>query len=97
MTDLIDRLKAASEGSAELDVAIAWLLRTPGDNVITHLDNYTQSIDAAVTLVPEGVDHCLMRLRNKSVAWVGTGETQRAATPALALCIAALLAREAVT
>jgi len=51
---------------------------------------YTESIDAAVTLVPEGCGWMVM----KNVAKVGRGP-KRGATPALALCAAALRARAA--
>jgi hypothetical protein len=51
---------------------------------------YTESIDAAVTLVPEGCGWMVM----KNVAKVGRWP-KRGATPALALCAAALRARAA--
>lgn len=68
---------------------------------------YTSSIDAAVTLVPEGEEWAVICSRHKvgregfltNVAWVGLEQIDTAepqgATPALALCIAALKAREA--
>ncbi|HAW61423.1 MAG TPA: hypothetical protein DCX26_03715 [Pseudomonas sp.] len=56
---------------------------------------YTASIDAAMTLVPEGhwfqlegPDHCAADVGNDEQWWKG-----RAATPALALCAAAIRAQ----
>jgi hypothetical protein len=51
---------------------------------------YTASLDAAVTLVPDGCGWMVM----KNVAKVGRWP-KRGATPALALCAAALRARAA--
>jgi hypothetical protein len=50
---------------------------------------YTASIDAALTLVPEGAGFALMGRAAK----VGR-ETSKGATTAIALCIAALKARK---
>jgi hypothetical protein len=55
------------------------------------LPAFTASLDAAVTLVPEGYGWMVM----KNVAKVGRWP-KRAATPALALCAAALRARAAM-
>lgn len=99
LDDLIARLEAATEGSLELNYAIYreineharnWLPEyPPGD-----LPGYTESVDAAMTLVPE-------------FAFVRTGPAgatagcngyrcpttaAEAKTPALALCIACLRA-----
>ena len=58
MTDLIERLEAATEGSRELDAEIderiwraKWGRGKPKDISVLY---YTTSIDAALTLVPEG-------------------------------------------
>ncbi len=64
----------------------------------------TTSLDAALTLVPEGAQYCLGCLSDTRVsvrgvsryhAWVMEQETVYAPTPALTLCIAALKARSA--
>jgi hypothetical protein len=52
--------------------------------------NYTASLDAAVTLVPEGCGWMVMGNAAKVGRWPSRG-----ATPALALCAAALRARAA--
>lgn len=60
--------------------------------------NYTASLDAALTLVPEGQSAQTTRYANhEGGAWVGDEDFVRAATPAIALCIAALKARQALT
>lgn len=108
LSDLIARLEAAKEGSRELDVAIiragygipivqdSWSDQDllAGDIV----PMYTRSLDAALTLVPDGWQ-CDVRICDGACrATVGGtkkfGEA-RAPTAALALCIAALKAREA--
>jgi hypothetical protein len=98
-TDLIARLEKAAEGSRELDAAVAeevhagWILEKP--------DRYTQSLDAALTLVPEG---CYLTLctRHDSppeafVWWADDKESAHSygSTLAVALVIAALKARQA--
>lgn len=66
--------------------------------------HYTASLDAAVSLLPEGTQYCLGCLSDTRVpvrgvsryhAWVGSQDTVYAPTPALAFCIAALRARQA--
>ena len=62
---------------------------------------YTASLDAAMTLVPEGEGFELLTMHGKPTAFVSAGaaidwcdgNTVEAATPALALCAAALKAR----
>ena len=60
---------------------------------------YTSSLDAALTLVPEGWDYCISRGHGEPAAaslspTMTVGEVLATApTPALALCIAALKAR----
>lgn len=119
MTDLLTRLEQAEEGSRELDVAV-WV-ETGGQvanqdrltaemlriSRFSHAPHYTTSLDAALTLVPEG-----WRTRD-ATNWGGgwdwilwkhpdgkrwTGRVMGAAPiPALALCLAALKARGAET
>jgi hypothetical protein len=61
--------------------------------------NFTASIDAAVTLVPEGHRWCCDTMNgNRVSAFVENGANGKwhdAATPALAICAAALRARAA--
>ena len=56
--DLIARLEAASEGSRKLDIALWEELKLIAPGAISggtyELPHYTTSIDAALTLVPEG-------------------------------------------
>lgn len=121
MSDLIRKLESAAEGSRELDIAahkaIGWELAPPeadcawwndnGDTFYGVCPHYTTSIDAALTLVPEGWDWQLewedgaesVFFESKGIARVEMGNPDlricpEAATPALALCAAALRARE---
>lgn len=127
MDALIERLKAATQGCAELDMAIAVAVgRERETHVIRYQDGvsqrvpwradraggtiptpcYSRSLDAAVTLIPNA------HLAAWEVSWadgysVNSCESRVslnggdklyiaiAPTPALALCIAALMAREA--
>jgi hypothetical protein len=104
--DLITRLEAASEGSQELDEAIArylsqveysWWRERPGPS------NFTRSVDAALTLLPVP-KQWTWQVSNrapaphKGRAFLHNLELRKviedtAATPELALCIAALKAR----
>lgn len=63
---------------------------------ITELPRYTASIDAALTLVPEGKGFRVQRNGPYSTATIWRRGTVKAgaATPAIALCIAALSAKE---
>ena len=101
-TNLIARLEAAEGPSRELDYQIQRLVFSPmtGGNPVRE---FTRSLDAAVSLVPEGMQYCMGCLSDTRVpvrgvsryhAWVGSMETIFAPTLALALCIAALKARE---
>ena len=107
MKELIERIEAASEGSRELDEAISAKvagvrfqsvstagggLRQFGYGLST--PDYTTSIDAALTLVPES---CGWAVYEHGSAQVGRNTKQYfgdANTPALAICAAALKARE---
>jgi hypothetical protein len=71
LAELIARLEAATEGSRELDAEIEWIAHPfpevpdqpgwrqlphgPQQHVLTVADRYTTSLDAALTLVPEGI------------------------------------------
>lgn len=121
MNDLIERIEAASGGSAELDAAIFWrdADKDVGLAMISGIPPYSTSIDAAMTLVPEGWMFGIERAGSydgspKDEAWCWPYESNFdpdwqngqqgyrdapdgargfAATPALALCAAALKAR----
>ena len=118
MKELIKRLEEAEEGSRELDREVANLVGTYRPRVMVMnawfneveqspetFPHYTTSLDASLTLVPEG---CALDIRTypgcpvevfwetdvkaNPYFWDG-GWAQEAATPALALCIASLKAR----
>lgn len=112
LRDLIERVEAASEGSRELDDEIAFAVSAMGQKVpCGHTFNritghksgiaarhYTTSIDAAMTLLPEGWwhgymtseggfdAHCFEQVVDSAIF------RATAATPALALCCASLRA-----
>jgi len=105
MADLIERLEKATEGAEVLDVAVCRAICNYGpDDPLWHVMPYTRSLDAAMTLVPEGhaVDlaDCpemgsVARVYFGPIRENSAGEpTGRGNTPALALTIAALKARE---
>jgi len=105
-TDLIARLEKATEGNRELDADILAALpapfSAPGHCQMRIAAHWTTSLDAAMKLVPEGanchgydaspagVEAYVSRNNVASGHWLCLGQ---AATPALALCIAALKAR----
>ena len=72
--------------------------KTPGSFGVLPLDlpKFTASIDAAVSLVPNGWEWCVYGAGGSDV-WLPEGlraqQMTYAATPAIALCIAALKAR----
>lgn len=90
MTDLIKRLEEATEGSRELDVEVAKSIKffdgtrasyTLNVNLIPH---YTTSIDAALTLVPEGWGGLSMMEGTPSATRIGlaiSSNVTRLATP----------------
>lgn len=89
-TDLIRRLEEATEGSYELSLAV-------GD-FVGSFQHYTTSIDAALTLVPEGWEWVLEWETNPDIARCKMGNPDiglifEAPTLALAFCAAALRAR----
>jgi len=119
---LIQRLQEAMEGSRELDCAIArafdwtynrdveYCWRPPSESALKvsfqSIPAFSTSIDAAMTLVPEGFWLHLSSFTSDipergSVhlygnRGLGDDYPADAATPALALCIAALSAKEDV-
>lgn len=102
MDDLIARLEAAPEGSRELDQDIFFAVHDQDREAYRAVGPpgvlpYTTSLDAALTLVPEGCQWGLevWGENGGNAAWVMPphGHPSRyAATPALAICIAALKA-----
>ncbi len=99
---IVERLEAASEGSRELDFAIADVILGPvkPPYIRGHCEKYTTSLDAAMTLVPEGANTYLASEDRHSHSWewslrdkLANRHHARAATAPLALCIAALKAR----
>ncbi len=102
---LIERLEAATAGSRELDAEIAHAIGAFKPKPVTARDenfwtqHYTSSLDAALSLVPDGFDYIVYRVDGECCAEVGPpgsfGFTKCVGTPTavLALCIAALKAR----
>ena len=116
LATLIAKLEAATEGSWELDNVIwrfgwehKWFEPSWRYDAEDPPYYYTQSVDAALTLVAPKADWSLLQVHGQerpSEASVYTrpymqaddelhAKFAAAATPALALCIAALKAREA--
>jgi hypothetical protein len=110
LLDLARRLEEATGPDRELDLQIATTCgakvleataiatgrafeyrRIPERAALT----FTASIDAAMTLVPEGFDWAVFRTNGGLTvhAWCGNREDVFGATPALALAAAALRAR----
>ena len=117
MDNLIAELERATEGSRELDALIDLALKRGQPykpaRIGQFIDDYTTSLDAALTLVPEGWDWLardgdgghfanvtrggipmMMDKHQFNPDWQDT--PTYAATPALALCIASLKARQAM-
>lgn len=110
LAGLIEELEGAPEGSRELDAKVFWFHFPEYDRATTPLQaclHYTTSLDAALTLLPEGYNYQLLkdpgshRLKTYRVQvktpefregeiWSGAHRT----SPALALVIACLRARE---
>ena len=113
MTDLIGRLAAATGPDRELDVEIAracgysgdfgWFT-PPGGGRLVRCPKFTASIDAALTLLPEGKMWLFGHLDPEDMRFFATitdgrvlgDETWRGfhATPAIALVLAILKARQ---
>lgn len=106
LSDLIARLEAAKEGSADLDIEISELLHPDevAEGETVSIIRYTRSLDAALTLVPEGWHWNAgydppSRGRTGNYAQLFKDDDNQAeeawfaGTVALALCIAALKAK----
>jgi hypothetical protein len=100
---LIERLEAATGPDAQIDDTIQWLCVPQKDHTI-NAPRFTKSIDAALTLVPEGYGWSISDYRNNQAglcAFVHPPDPKRdlfrsnetRSTPAIALCIASLRAR----
>lgn len=108
---LIEKLEQAKEGSRELDAEIAKLVGTEhGPREVVRVESrsidsypevaphYTESLDAALTLVPKGHGAVSASINERGPSSMRIGHPYvcgNAATPALALVIAALKALEA--
>lgn len=112
LLDLAERCERATGPDRELDYELAMVAgyteighrvyRDPQGKYYGSAPYYTRSIDAAMTLVPEGAEwECgTAHLVNRGWANVITRDREskgKAATPALALCAAALRARSTDT
>lgn len=101
MDDLITKLEAATEGSWKLDTEVQKVI-DPHYRVTCSHNNppkYTESIDSALTLVPDGVQGWSVEtvIDSKFMCVLNFGHydyTASATTPALALCAAILRALE---
>jgi len=80
------------------EVCVRYYPGPPGPS-FSRVPRYTSSLDAALTLVPEGWDWCIACISGKWDAQVGEADTFMAegaasnGSVAIALCIAALKAR----
>jgi hypothetical protein len=105
MDELIARLEAATGPDRQLDVDIFVEVAWTGQGDERTPPAYTSSIDAALTLVPEGFDHrsgsfdggksfnAVVTTPELSV-WNWDIGCDKAPTQAISLCIAALKARK---
>ncbi len=108
MDALIAELEAATEGSRELDVKIAWAVhgemiekfkaeREKACQPSVGLEyRPTRSLDAARELAPEDVMWAVGDGRKGPWAKTGGNAKSYAATPELAFCVAALKALQAI-
>lgn len=92
LVELAERCEAATEGDVSLSYAI-WQAVVGPTAPHSAQPDYTESLDAAVALVPEVPDWFCGRAHEKPFAHIDGTEVRYAATPALALCAAALRAR----
>lgn len=105
LADLITQLENESEGSAELDWLVAGSPTCDDGAPNYNVWRYTQSLDAAMSLIPEGwgwaLDYCYAEEPDVYVFHRPSGESHCCGVmpkpPALALVIACLRARMAET
>lgn len=98
---VLDRLKTATAGSRELDCEIYLAINALDEGLRDTLDlanylgvpHYTTSLDDARLLVPEEA-YCVITQRSAAVARIDPGAFVHHRVAAIALCIAALGARE---
>jgi hypothetical protein len=104
--ELAERCEQATGPDRELDAAILAAVNDGHGHVTFETPRYTASLDAAMTLVPEGAQVLLSSINPEKEAVDGrwhsiagdpeaTEDTSSGVTPALALCAAALRARAA--
>jgi hypothetical protein len=104
LEELALRCEQATGPDRESDVAIYDALFTKaGDFDTAYVAKcYTASLDAAMSLVPEGQDFRVQRFNGgcRAVAWIAARNVgydgEHPASPALALCAASLRARSAM-
>jgi hypothetical protein len=106
MDELIAKLETATGPSRDLDADICLATKRPSG--IVRAPAYTASIDAALTLVPNnacweihgdykgGDQHSAIVWQETAPSYWTIKTESDAASPAIALCIAALRARAAV-
>jgi hypothetical protein len=96
LLELAERCEKATGPDVDLDLDISeatggWKALATWKGV-----SYTASLDAAMTLVPDGQNFNLFWRAEEGAGFAGVdGSSTKAATPALALCAAALRARAA--
>ena len=102
LSALIAALQDATEGSRELDERIAlyvgWAVQ-PDGQAQAGIPAYSTSLDAALTLVPDNASWLVRKTTDvfdgKPMHGAVGSHGSRAATPALAMCCAALRAGSA--
>jgi hypothetical protein len=102
---VIERLRAATEGSTELDLEIARAIGRDPETFTADLGGgwmaagvefvprWTRRVEVAATLLPADLSWGVASYGGAASAWCSSGDDCGAATPALALCVAALMAR----
>lgn len=101
LTDLIARLEKEPSGSLALDREVWEAVAGDDASALEIPPAYTVSLDRALTLVPKGryVKLQIDRTHDRAWVWVELDDVEAVAhaTPALALVIAALKARQAAS
>lgn len=90
--DLIERLEKATGSDRELDAEIMMARYAGGKWPSGQVRRYTDTIDCALKLVPEGWRSLRFERTRSTYGCFLDGIDTNAATPAIALCIAALKA-----